>query len=81
MLSCPKPIRGVGRDVVRTVVVAGGGIAGLTFAAAAKQAGFRPIVIERSQGPALKTPGGGLALWPSSQKVFHFKVVHVCCQK
>ena len=53
------------------VLVAGGGIGGLTFAAAAKLAGLSPVVIERSSEVKRSSAGGGLAIWPPSQEVMH----------
>jgi 2-polyprenyl-6-methoxyphenol hydroxylase-like FAD-dependent oxidoreductase len=52
------------------VVIAGAGIGGLTLALAAKQAGMVPIVVERKDSISGHTFGGGIGLWPPSQKVF-----------
>lgn len=51
------------------IIISGGGIAGLTLALAAKQAGYLPVIIE--QRDALDKPsfGGGIGLWPPSQMV------------
>ncbi|MCU0756364.1 MAG: FAD-dependent monooxygenase [Xanthomonadales bacterium] len=51
------------------VVVAGGGIGGLSFALAARAAGLRVSVLERSANVVRANLGGGLGLWPPSQQV------------
>ena len=51
------------------VVVAGGGIGGLSFALAARAAGLRVCVLERSANVVRANLGGGLGLWPPSQQV------------
>ncbi len=46
------------------VLVAGGGIGGLTVGIALRRAGFDPIVIERHARPA--DVGAGISLWPNA---------------
>jgi 2-polyprenyl-6-methoxyphenol hydroxylase-like FAD-dependent oxidoreductase len=46
------------------VLVAGGGIGGLTTGIALRRAGFDPVVIERHASPA--EVGAGLSLWPNA---------------
>eukprot|EP01063_Lacrimia_lanifica_P016340 TRINITY_DN2293_c0_g1_i11.p1 TRINITY_DN2293_c0_g1~~TRINITY_DN2293_c0_g1_i11.p1 ORF type:complete len:987 (+),score=203.23 TRINITY_DN2293_c0_g1_i11:58-3018(+) len=53
----------------KRVVVAGGGVGGLAFAAIARRAGFDVRVFERSPDVARASAGGGLGLWPPSQAV------------
>jgi len=52
------------------IVIAGGGICGLTLALAAKTAGYTPIVIENRPSVTVQSFGGGIGLWPPSQMVF-----------
>lgn len=54
---------------MRNIVVVGGGIGGLTFAVAARQAGFEVSVLEREADVVRSGLGGGLGLWPPSQQV------------
>lgn len=54
--------------MLRHVVIAGGGIGGLTFAAAARAAGVpRVTVLEREADVVRANLGSGLGLWPPSQ--------------
>jgi len=46
------------------IIIAGGGICGLTLALAAKTAGYAPIVIENRPNV------GGIGLWQPSQIMF-----------
>jgi 2-polyprenyl-6-methoxyphenol hydroxylase-like FAD-dependent oxidoreductase len=52
------------------IVIAGGGIGGLTLALAAKTAGYAPIVIENRPRVAVQPFKRGIGLWPPSQIVF-----------
>lgn len=52
------------------IVIAGGGICGLTLALAAKTAGLTPILIEQRPNILVQSFGGGIGLWPPSQLVF-----------
>jgi 2-polyprenyl-6-methoxyphenol hydroxylase-like FAD-dependent oxidoreductase len=50
--------------MLQRVVVAGGGIGGLTFAAAARRAGVQHVtVIERESDVCRANTGSGLGLW------------------
>lgn len=52
---------------VERILIAGGGIAGLTAAAALRQRGFEPELVERSdRWPAV---GAGIAVWPNGMRV------------
>ncbi|GIJ44875.1 FAD-dependent oxidoreductase [Virgisporangium aliadipatigenens] len=50
------------------VVVAGGGLTGLTAAAVLRQAGWEVTVAERA--PAIRAAGAGIGLWPNAFRVF-----------
>jgi 2-polyprenyl-6-methoxyphenol hydroxylase-like FAD-dependent oxidoreductase len=50
------------------VVVAGGGLVGLTAAAALRQAGHRVTVVERA--PEIRAAGAGIGLWPNALREF-----------
>ena len=52
-----------------SILIAGGGIAGLTSALAAKKNGFTPIIYEKASRLDLPSFGGGIGLWPPSQAV------------
>lgn len=52
------------------IVIAGGGIGGLTLGLAAKKAGLVPVIIEQRAEIYSHTFGGGIGLWPPSQMVF-----------
>lgn len=54
---------------MKKIVVIGGGIGGLTFAVAARRAGFEVAVLEREANVVRTGLGGGLGLWPPSQQV------------
>lgn len=54
---------------MKTIVVVGGGIGGLAFAAAAGSAGFDVTVLERAPRVVRTNAGGGLGLWPPAQQV------------
>lgn len=54
---------------MRKIAVVGGGIGGLTFAGAARRAGFEVTVLEREANVVRTGLGGGLGLWPPSQQV------------
>ena len=49
------------------IVIAGGGICGLTLALTAKTAGLTPILIEQRPNILVQSFGGGIGLWPPSQ--------------
>ncbi|MCK5392682.1 MAG: NAD(P)-binding protein, partial [Deltaproteobacteria bacterium] len=49
------------------ILVVGGGIAGLTFAALLQQRGFKPTVVERI--PEYGTVGYVIVLWPSGCRI------------
>lgn len=49
------------------ILVVGGGIAGLTFAALLQQRGFKPTVVERI--PEYGTVGYVIVLWPSGSRI------------
>lgn len=51
---------------IKSVVVAGGGIGGLTFAAAARQAGFHVTLIERDMNVIRSNAGSGIGLWTNA---------------
>jgi 2-polyprenyl-6-methoxyphenol hydroxylase-like FAD-dependent oxidoreductase len=48
------------------IVVAGGGIGGLSFAAAARRVGFVVTVVERAPDVCRANIGSGIGLWPNS---------------
>ena len=52
------------------IIIAGGGICGLTLALTAQTAGYTPIVIENRSSLLVQSFGGGIGLWPPSQTVF-----------
>jgi 2-polyprenyl-6-methoxyphenol hydroxylase-like FAD-dependent oxidoreductase len=54
---------------LRRILIAGGGIAGLTLAAALRQRGFAPELVERSS--EWKTVGAGIAVQPNGLRALH----------
>ncbi|HEX6394395.1 MAG TPA: FAD-dependent monooxygenase [Acidimicrobiales bacterium] len=56
---------GSGRSVGLRVGIAGGGIAGLTLAAALEPHGFDLVVLERQ--PEVRDSGAGISLWPNAR--------------
>ena len=54
---------------MRTAVVVGAGIGGVTAAVALQQQGWRVTVLERAR--ELGEVGAGLSIWPSAAKVLH----------
>ena len=60
---------------MRTAVVVGAGIGGVTAAVALQQQGWRVTVLERAH--ELGEVGAGLSIWPSAAAVLHeLGVVH-----
>ncbi len=54
---------------VKTVLIVGGGIAGLTLARALQQQGFEVAMVERS--PTWRPEGGGIAVQANGMRVLH----------
>ena len=57
-------------DVAR-ILIAGGGIAGLTLATALHRRGFTPEVVERSPSWDAIAIGAGIAVWPNGMRIMH----------
>jgi 2-polyprenyl-6-methoxyphenol hydroxylase-like FAD-dependent oxidoreductase len=52
---------------VESILIVGGGVAGLTAAIALRQRGFTPELIERE--PAWQAVGAGIALQPNAMRL------------
>ena len=50
------------------ILISGGGIAGLTLGLAAKKLGHVPLIIEQRPAVDVSSFGGGIGLWPPSQR-------------
>jgi len=53
----------------KRILIVGGGIGGLSLAAALRREGFMPSLIERS--PVWRTVGAGIAMQPNGIRVLH----------